>query len=125
MGTHAAIGIINDDNTVTGIYVHYDGYISHTGNILKKYYNRETTYKLMELGDLSLLEKEIGEKHDYHDPYYNWCISYKRDRGETDTDAEIYDNIEDFINNFDAKYIYLLDNDNIWKVYKNGTWEEY
>jgi hypothetical protein len=125
MGTHATIGIINEDKTITSIYVHFDGYIEHTGRILKNFYNREKTLQLMELGDLSLLEKEIGEKHDYNDPYYNWCISYKRDRGEKNTDAITYKSENDFIDDSDGYFIYLMDETDNWKLYINGKWTEY
>lgn len=123
MGTHAAIGIINDDHTVTGIYCHWDGYLTHTGYTLSKYYDREKTIELMKLGDLSLLGKDIGEKH--NSDVKDWCISYKRDRGETGTDCKVFENIESFIEEYsNGYYIYILDLKNIWNIYKSKKWHD-
>lgn len=54
MGTSALIGKVNKDNTVTAIYVHYDGHLDTTGKEL--YTNFATTEKVDELlavGDCS------------------------------------------------------------------------
>ncbi|HEX9987042.1 MAG TPA: hypothetical protein VGE45_00985 [Chloroflexia bacterium] len=104
MGTHAAIGVLNEDGTVQAIYVHNDGDPPWTGKRLHlKYRSLTQIQKLLGLGNLSQLGNEIGEKHSFDermnwsrniweggrivgrrsDPYwYNWCLSYHRDRAE-------------------------------------------
>ncbi len=37
MGTRSAIGIIGNES-VRGIYCHWDGYIEHNGQILNRFY---------------------------------------------------------------------------------------
>lgn len=41
MGTHAMIGIVNNDGTVTASYCHYDGYLSGVGQTLFNHYNTQ------------------------------------------------------------------------------------
>jgi len=41
MATTSRIAILNFDGSVDSIYCHYDGYPSHNGKILLKYYNDE------------------------------------------------------------------------------------
>lgn len=120
MATNAAIGIVNDDDTITAIYCHWDGYLQHTGYILASHYGREKSIELMELGDLSLLGKEIGHKH--NSDVKDWCISYKRDKGETNTDCVVHNTIEDFIETYKNGFIYLLDKENNWNIFKNKKW---
>jgi hypothetical protein len=42
MGTRSTIAIQNADNTVTGIYCHWDGYVEHNGKILNENYTTES-----------------------------------------------------------------------------------
>lgn len=56
MPTRSMIGIVNEDKTVTAIYCHFDGYSSHSGEILTKHYtNRKAIGELMERGDIRYL----------------------------------------------------------------------
>jgi len=58
MPTRSRIAILNSDGSVDSIYCHYDGYLSHNGVILAKYYNNEEKIrKLISLGSLSFLGK--------------------------------------------------------------------
>ena len=41
MSTHATIWIKNSNDTFTGIYCHFDGYLSGVGDTLLKHYNVE------------------------------------------------------------------------------------
>lgn len=72
-----------------GIYCHWDGYPEEPGVgwTLKNYYKSPQKVKrLIALGDLSSLQKNIGKKHDF-DNYElvqakEWTNAYHRDRGE-------------------------------------------
>lgn len=112
MGTRSTISRENEDGSVTGIYCHWDGYVSHNGQILFDHYNTdELTQALIGLGDLSSLAPEIGEQHPFDNPhawgsdayqehqerYRNWCMAYGRDRGETGVEAVTYPNLKAFM----------------------------
>ncbi len=65
MGTRSAIGIIGNES-VRGIYCHWDGYIEHNGQILNRFYpTANLVNALIEQGDLSSLGSEIGTKHQF------------------------------------------------------------
>lgn len=84
MSTRARIGVMNADNTVTSIYTHNDGYISHHGPILLTHYGTEAKAReLLALGALSRLAGNLGEKHNFDTSYTehpDWCCAYSRDR---------------------------------------------
>lgn len=110
MGTRSLIGKENANGTVTAIYCHWDGYPDHNGKILVNHYTAETKIdKLLDLGDLSSLGSEIGEKHDFDDrSHENWCTAYGRDRGEVNIKAIVYDSYEEFLNEDRGQnYVYV------------------
>ena len=100
MSTRSNIARRNLDGSVEFIYCHLDGYPVHHGPILLSHYAGNCEMgQLLELGDLSSLGAEIGQKHDFDDhkrvcgdpahPHYQefkrQCNAYGRDRGETGT----------------------------------------
>lgn len=87
MATTSRIAILNFDGSVDSIYCHYDGYLSHNGKILLKYYNDEMKIrKLIFLGDISNLGKNLECVDSFNSfpviPDETTTISYHRDRGE-------------------------------------------
>ena len=110
---------------VLAIYCHNDGYPRHNGRILLDHYNTpEKVAKLMELGHLSLLGNEIGEKQDFDQPTdRNWCLAYGRDRGETFQHAAKFLSLAEAISNFDECDWFYYYNGEYWKyrTYK-GDW---
>lgn len=116
MGTHAFIGKKLPDGKVKYIKVHYDGYFSWTGRILRTFYRTEKRVDaLLELGSLSSLgktpygknlmpPKELDQIH---------CRAYIRDFGYTDKEflPQVASNKEQF-----------LDNASIAYLYENGKW---
>jgi hypothetical protein len=125
MSTRSRLGIVNDDGTITSIYVHYDGYLDHHGPILLESYNtRERVLKLMRLGDLSVLRNNIGEKHSFDDDYdiadkNKWCTAYGRDRHEEGVEAAMFKDVKSFQQAFE-EYNYLFLN-NVWFVDHDGS----
>lgn len=123
MGTRSRIGIENADGTVTSVSCHWDGYLSHVGNILHtSYQTEEKIQELMGLGNLSSLGEDIGERHPFDNPY-QWgtvehealerqCTFYGRDRGEANTDARVCTNLEVYAK-LRTEYTYL---------WKDGKW---
>ena len=109
MGTRSTIAIQNEDGTVTGIYCHWDGYISHNGTILKDHYTNEAKVReLIALGDISSLGARIGTAHDFDNCPTGETNAYGRDRGEPNTAARTYDNWTRFINTEGQEYDYLF-----------------
>ena len=68
------------------IYCHSDGYKQGPHGVgfkLKKFWNTpEKIEKLLDLGNLSSLGEEIGEKHNFDNRPAGVCTAYHRDRGE-------------------------------------------
>jgi hypothetical protein len=122
MSTRSMILREEDNGLYLGIYCHHDGYLSHNGAILLKYYNtRKKLEKLLELGDLSYLAPKVkprpGAHHDYDHPQEGVCVFYGRDRGEIATGAE-YVTLEDMDNDPWIEYTYVFTRDNKWKYFR-------
>lgn len=121
MSTHCYIAKRNENGTYTGIYCHFDGYISGVGQTLLNHYNDANKInELIALGDLEVLGEQIGEQHDpdmQRDE--DWCISYKRDFSELGHDAVVSPLFNDVIVNAGKcagdKYIYWFSSDE-WHV---------
>ena len=141
MSTRSNIGIVNADNSISGIYCHYDGYLSNNGNILLEHYRSvDIVQQLMRLGDLSTLREKLYPNeapHTFNNPQEDVCvsyrrdrgvcISYRRDRGETDVNCQIFNNIgefEDMADDTGAEYQYLFQNDRWSFRCYNGKWAE-
>ncbi len=108
MSTRSTISMQLENGTVKTIYCHSDGYLSHNGQLLLDYYNTpEKVAELLDLGDLSVLDKNINPSPEKSEPRHDWrskepvyhsfdtpqkdtVIAYGRDRKETGTDAHIY-----------------------------------
>ena len=117
MATRSTIAIQNDDGTVTGIYCHWDGYLSYNGRILKENYNTEAKVReLIALGQLSVLGETIGEKVDFNNAPDGQCIAYDRDRGQTGCEPATEHNWRQFINENGQEYNYLFVPDEGWRV---------
>jgi hypothetical protein len=119
MATRSRIAIKLEDK-ILSIYCHYDGYPEGVGETLKQHYQDPTKIQsLMDLGNLSILRPEIGEKQDFNNyasQNEEWCLAYGRDRGEKDTGAIMFSTPERLIaytKNSDQEYLYLYDNG--WK----------
>lgn len=98
MGTRSTISMENTDGSVTGIYCHWDGYVSHNGQILFDHYNTpERVQELIALGNISSLGAEIGEKHDFDQSPRGHCNVYGRDRGERDQEAVTSSTLREFM----------------------------
>lgn len=120
MGTRSRIAVEDGESgAVRSIYCHWDGYPKHNGRILVDHYrDRAKVDQLMDLGDLSILGAEIGEKQDFdsRDRPGDWCLAFGRDRGETGVDA--VDDVDDEAVYARAQegweeYVYL---------YRQGVW---
>ena len=108
MGTRSTIAIQNANGTFTGIYCHWDGYVSHNGKILAENYTTEAKVReLIALGDLSSLGELIGSRQNFDDPVKGTCIAYGRDRNETGVDAVTFDSYAELLRKIGQEYDYL------------------
>ena len=131
MATRSNIGIVNEDGSVTGIYCHWDGYTENVGKLLLKHYNNSgIVNELMDLGDLSSLNKNLycdDNNHSFNNPVDGVCVAFGRDRGEKNADSKSFTNISEFekyANRTTADYQYLFNNGK-WQFRKyNGKWRE-
>jgi hypothetical protein len=137
MGTRSRIGVMHGDK-LKSVYCHWDGYLSHNGQLLQDHYDSPKANHLVALGDISSLGKHIGEAHPFSQFEINkddidfdklialhdlakkegWTTFYNRDRGETGVDfqvAQSYDEFQEQCNNCDAEYHYIM-KDGVWYV---------
>lgn len=117
MATRSLIFIKNEDESYDYIYCHHNGDFENNGVILSKYYNStEKVRKLISLGDMSLLDKNIEPStntHSFSHPEDGVCIFYNRDRGESDVTSHHLESNQMKEFNYYAAYNYLW-SDNEW-----------
>lgn len=90
MGTPCKI-IVKSGNHYRGIGVHYDGYLEGVGVTLFRHYTSdEKVQQLISLGDLQVLDANIGIQFDATDEHLRaikkserQCIAYHRDYGRS------------------------------------------
>lgn len=120
MATRGTIALEFQDGTVGMIYCHWDNYLEHTGKILIDHYTDPFLVReLIDLGDLSILGKSIGVKHNFNDNVPE-CTFYGRDRGDEDTDARYFKNFDEYMSQAQfEEYNYCLrqiDGEPVWFV---------
>ena len=107
------------------IYCHFDGNIEHNGEILINHYqDRNKLEKLLSLGDLSSLDKNIEPNPslphslDYKEQQKDVCVFYNRDGKENnpDWDAKVLTKEEMFDNDW-IEYFYIFTLEDKWKYY--------
>ena len=139
MATRSTIALEHSDGTVQSVYCHFDGYLSHNGNILQEHYSDPAKLQeLIALGSMSSLAKEIGQQHPFTNPfqygsdeynafraqYQNWCVFYSRDRGEDLVINEFADLKAYILQAEREEYNYILrqiDGSPVWFVESHET----
>lgn len=105
MSTNARIFVPAKDGSFNSIYIHWDGYPSHVGRMLRDHYsNIEDINNLIDLGYLSDLQETPEE-----------CVAYHRDRNE-DLVIEQFEELPDR----NQEYEYLF-KDGHWFARWGGT----
>ena len=114
MGTRSAIGYKTPEGKIRAKYCHYDGYVAHNGRVLQESYQEARKIaQLVELGDQSTLGAEIfptDKTHSFDTPQEGVSVFYGRDRGETNTDAQDFDTVQEFVDYYagsGCEYFYL------------------
>jgi len=105
MATRSSIAMATGEG-IRSVYVHWDGYPSGVGATLETHYQDATKLEaLMDRGDLSVLDAEIGEDNSFESRSEGVCLFYA-DRGE-DAPAVMHQNIGE------------------WLEYRKNNWCEY
>ena len=119
MATRSTIAKLGKDGIIKAVYCHNDGYLEYNGKVLNEYYRDESKVdELLAHGDISSLNKNIGEKipFKYMSDYKLFaekeqCRFYHRDRGEDlmfnefESDIEYIEWAKESCN---AEYIYMF-----------------
>ena len=121
MSTNSRIGIVQADGSVKSIYCYWDGYPKNNGRILlNNYQDRKKIEALIELGDISSLEKESNpdpEKggHSFNHPQDGVTLAYHRDRDEDweSVKPRVDESVEKFVKSDVEEWGYL---------FKDGKW---
>jgi hypothetical protein len=139
MATRSTIALEYADGSVDRVYCHWDGYLGHNGRILQEHYSDPFKLRdLIDLGDVSSLRPNIGDKHifsrfdsdisadEYEEKYGDMTIFYGRDRGEDETDvgAVRFKDYADYraLARFE-EYNYILRRDGHWYVEYYGEFD--
>ena len=123
MSTRCMIGVERADGTIHGIYLHCDG--ARAGAILLAHYaDPAKVAALIDLGDLSTLGAEIGERHPFSERFARSgeCTAYGRDRGETQVGPTLYDDRADFAVSSDTVGACYLFAAGQWLTDASGAW---
>lgn len=125
MATTSSIAVQHANGTVSQVHCHWDGYLSHVGQLLDRHYNtQEKAEALVALGDISSLDRsmEKPEGHTFIHPVDGYTVFYGRDRGEKGTEPKQFKSYTNFLQNFDGEeYNYLFIKDT-WFVEDDGDW---
>jgi len=116
MSTHALIGKLLPDGRVKYIYLHYDGYFSHAGFVLRNFYRGEKRVDdLLALGNLSCLGPSPYGKStstaETTDAVH--CRAYIRDCGRKEK--------EERATTIGSKELFFAQNDKTY-LYESGRW---
>ena len=134
MATRSVIAKL-DNKGAKAIYCHSDGYLEHVGRVLDGHYRDESKVdELLEHGDVSSLNENIGEKLPFND-YMLFHEKkqgrfYHRDRGEDKKEAATLGGENELVKfateKCDAEYIYMFAYGSwyVYDVYNNSEFVE-
>ena len=116
MSTRSMIAVQDADGACYAIYCHFDGYVSHRGDMLVRHFNSdEKAADLVNEGELRSIdisaENEVILEH------------FEADFDKRE--IEYYDTTVDMLNAFmfsDREYIYLWDDEAEAWIYRNIRW---
>ena len=126
MATRSFISIKHKDNTYSGVYCHWDGYLSHNGAILQEHYlDPFKLQKLIDNGDVSSLRPEVNpepyREHTFDNAQEDVCVFYMRDRGEEGVEARYFKDFSDYEKNHECQeFEYILRTNGVWYVSQYG-----
>ena len=101
MSTNASVHVKGLDGKVRSIYIHWDGYLSHAGDMLRNHYSTQAAAdELVGMGDCSSLDATLDDSTFYH-----------RDRNEDYDDVRANEafNLVDSLELNSQQYDYYFD----------------
>jgi hypothetical protein len=123
MGTRSFI-VLKTYTDFHGVYCHWDGYLQHVGRILRQHYTAPAKIaELIEHGNISSLDAEIGSPHDFDHRAEGQTTFYGRDRGDNDcspTSRKTLQAIMNYANRCGCEYFYIFENGD-WKYAERGS----
>lgn len=116
MSTNSKIGIQLECGKIKAVSCHWDGQHKTVGKMLHEHYqDKAKVEKLIALGSLSYLEKEVdipeGVTHNFNNPAEGITVAYHRDRGEK-FHASHFISSEEFLGGLR----YLFTKEGVWVV---------
>jgi hypothetical protein len=116
MSTNSKIGIQLECGKIRSISCHWDGHHKTVGKMLHEHYqDKAKVEKLIALGSLSYLEKEVdipeGITHNFNKPAEGITVAYHRDRGEK-FHTSYFISSEDFLGGLS----YLFTKEGVWVI---------
>ena len=125
MSTRSLIGIQREKDKFEVIYCHSDGYPTYNGAMLLDHYSdKEKVEKLLKLGSISILARNIEpnpdlpHSFDYDKRQDDVVVAYTRDRGD-EFEPSVMLTLDEMSDYGWIEYSYFLDLDNNWKYIKN------
>ena len=120
MSTRSDIIVHRADGKWVRVYCHWDGYLSHNGQILFDCYSsQERAEELVSHGDISSLAPSCDkpEGHSFSKPVKGYTVYYGRDRGEAGCNGQIGNSRNEVWPERDTwtEYTYIWDNGK-WQV---------
>jgi hypothetical protein len=125
MATRSTIAVKHEDGSVSQIYCHWDGYLSHNGKLLVENYNSLLAAEfLVSKGDLSVLAERVTPNrdmvHSFEVAQNGVCVYYGRDRGETNTEPKTYASVSEYFDTFTTEEYNYFFNGEFWEVEQDG-----
>lgn len=116
MSTSASIALLYKDGTIESVYCHWDGYPTHTGELLQQFYTTEVEVEsLLAHGNISSLGMSIGNRHNFNERvqrHPTWgpeqTTFYGRDRGEVGQLSRRSRDIGSWLQKHGQEYNYLF-----------------
>ena len=124
MSTRSTIAVEHVDGTVSQVYCHYDGYVSHNGQILVDHYDTQKKAELLVfLGSMSSLRPKCipdpAKTHSSINPQDDVTTYYGRDRGEPFVVPSLYPTVDNYKQNLQCEEYDYLFTEGQWEV-SNG-----
>lgn len=124
MSTRSTIAVEHADGTVSQVYCHYDGYLTHNGQILVDHYDTQKKAELLVfLGEMSSLRPKCipdpAKTHSSINPQDDVTTYYRRDRGEPFVKPSLFTSIDHYKRNLQGEDYNYLFTEGQWEV-SNG-----
>jgi len=124
MATRSTIAVEHADGTVSQVYCHWDGYLTHNGQILVDHYDtQEKAELLVSLGSISSLRPKCipapAKTHSSINPQDDVTTYYGRDNGEPFVKPSHYPTVDNYKRNLQCEEYDYLFTEGQWEV-SNG-----